>query len=1018
MKSYAPFTFFFLVNFLNILWLQANASGNETDSIALLKFKEGISSDPQNIFGSWNHSLHFCNWFGVRCSSKHQRVTSLELQGRNLVGSISPYIGNLSFLRFINLQNNTLHGPIPQQIGNLFRLQSFLVINNSLTGEIPVNLTRCSELTVIGLQGNNLTGKIPEEIGSLLKLEQLLLSMNNLRGELPATLQNLSSLIAFRATYNGFIGNIPDDMSRLTSLETFSVGANQLSGIIPPSIFNISSLRIFTVTSNHLEGSLPESIGTTLPNLTSFGIGENDFSGSIPSSLFNASQLEIIDLGWNNFSGQVPLTLGNLKSLWRIRLHGNNLGSNSSTDLDFLNSLVNCTNLKILDFGRNNFGGVLPNYVANLSSELNLFYFGRNQIQGSIPGGLENLINLVGLVMNYNFMSGVIPKYIGKLQKLQVLDFFRNRFSGQIPSSIGNLTRLSMLYLSRNRFEGNIPSSFGNLKNLNTLAISYNNLIGTIPVEILSLFSLSQALDLSYNSLTGNLPSEIGKLSTLTALYIQGNNLSGEIPRTIGNCLSLEYLYLDDNSFQGAIPSSFTSLKNLHYLDLSRNNLSGPIPEALESFQYLVYLNLSFNNLEGEIPTGGIFQNASAFSLVGNNKLCGGIPELSTLECPEKERKKRKSLAFKLAIVIPCVAFVVLMMLASFVVYYKLNSKYELSSTSSLMINGLTPDVSYRDLFRATDQFSSANLIGSGNFGSVYKGTLDRRERPVAVKVLNLEQKGAVKTFIAECKALENVKHRNLVKMLTYCSTKDYKGNDFKALVFEYMGNGSLETWLHPDVQSDNQSRNLNFLGRLNIAFDVASAMYYLHDLCERPVIHRDLKPSNVLLDDDMVAHVCDFGLAKLVSTSNAMSKNQLSTNGINGTIGYTAPEYGMGSEASKEGDVYSYGVLVLEMFTGKRPTDKMFEEGLNLRAFVKNAFPDRVLEIVDKRLLSRDDPNPAEGGKMEFISILEKYSLSILKIGLACSRQSPRGRLSKKDVIRELDFIRNAFLNETRTTI
>ncbi|WCJ40511.1 Receptor kinase-like protein Xa21 [Euphorbia peplus] len=1010
MKPYHLFTFFFL--FINLQhWLLAtDALGNETDRIALLKFKEQINGDPHKIFNSWNHSLHFCNWFGIRCSSKHQRVISLDLQGRNLGGSISPYIGNLSFLRFINLQNNTLHGPIPQQIGNLFRLQSFLVVNNSLTGEIPVNLTRCLQLKVIRLQGNNLTGKVPAEIGSLLKLEQLLLSMNNLRGEIPASLGNISSLISFQATYNSLVGNIPNNMNRLKSLETFSVGANQLSGIIPPSTFNISSLRIFVVTSNLVNGSLPESIGSTLPNLRFFGIGENDFSGSIPNSLFNASQLEIIDLGWNHFSGQIPLNLGNLKNLWRIRLHGNNLGSNSSADLDFLTSLVNCTKLKILDFGRNNCGGVLPNSVANLSSELNLFYFGRNQIQGTLPAGFENLINIVGLVMRYNLMTGIIPHYIGKFQNLQVLDFVGNRFSGQIPSSLANLTRLSMLYLSRNRFEGSIPSSFGKLKMLNILAISYNNLTGAIPVEILSIFSLSQVLDLSYNSLTGNFPSEIGKLSSLTSLLIAGNNLSGEIPRTIGNCLSLEYLYLQDNSFQGAIPSSLTSLQNLHYLDLSRNNLSGPVPEALQSFQYLVYLNLSFNDLEGEIPTRGIFKNASAFSLVRNSRVCGGIPELNLPKCLENERKKRKSLAFKLAIVIPCVAFGVLMLLAFVFLYYtKLNSRQKLSSTSFLMVNRLVLDISYKDLFRATDQFSSDNLIGSGNFGSVYKGILDRREKAIAVKVLKLEQKGALKSFTAECKVLLNIKHRNLVKMLTYCSSRDHKGNEFKALVFEYMGNGSLETWLHPHVRSENQSRNLNFLERLNVAFDVASAMYYLHDLCETPIIHRDVKPSNVLLDDDMVAHVCDFGLAKLVSTSNSITHSRLSTSGINGTIGYAAPEYGMGSEASKEGDVYSYGVLVLEMFTGKRPTDKMLEDGLSLHDFVKDAFPDRVIETVDERLISGDD--------LKNLSILEKYGLSILKIGLACSRQSPRGRLSMKDVIRELDFIRNAFLDETTKT-
>eukprot|EP00257_Ricinus_communis_P015779 XP_015573758.1 putative receptor-like protein kinase At3g47110 [Ricinus communis] len=1025
-------------------WLQADAaSGNDTDRLALLKLKEGITSDPNHVLNSWNDSVPVCEWFGITCSPQHHRVTSFVLEGQNLFGSISPFIGNLSFLRFINLQNNSIHGEVPQEVGRLFRLQELLLINNTLQGEIPINLTRCSQLRVIGLLGNNLSGKIPAELGSLLKLEVLSLSMNKLTGEIPASLGNLSSLTIFQATYNSLVGNIPQEMGRLTSLTVFGVGANQLSGIIPPSIFNFSSVTRLLFTQNQLNASLPDNIH--LPNLTFFGIGDNNLFGSIPNSLFNASRLEIIDLGWNYFNGQVPINIGSLKNLWRIRLHGNNLGSNSSSDLAFLTSLNNCTKLRILDFGRNNFGGVLPNSVANLSTELSLFYFGRNQIRGIIPAGLENLINLVGLVMHYNLFTGVVPSYFGKFQKLQVLDLFGNRLSGRIPSSLGNLTGLSMLYLSRNLFEGSIPSSIGNLKNLNTLAISHNKLTGAIPHEILGLTSLSQALDLSQNSLTGNLPPEIGKLTSLTALFISGNNLSGEIPGSIGNCLSLEYLYMKDNFFQGTIPSSLASLKGLQYVDLSGNILTGPIPEGLQSMQYLKSLNLSFNDLEGEVPTEGVFRNLSALSLTGNSKLCGGVPELHLPKCPKKV-KKEHSLMLKLAIIIPCAALCVVLILAFLLQYSKRKSDkkssssimnyFKRSSSSSLMINRILLKLSYRDLCRATNGFASENLIGTGSFGSVYKGFLDQVERPVAVKVLKLEQTGASKSFIAECKVLQNIRHRNLVKMLTFCSSIDEKLNEFKALVFELMENGSLESWLHHDTNSDNQSRNLSFLQRLDIAIDVASALHYLHDLCKRPIIHCDLKPSNVLLDDDMVAHVCDFGLARLLSTSNASSESQFSTAGIKGTIGYAAPEYGIGCAASKEGDVYSFGILLLEIFSGRKPTDEMFKDGLNLHDFVKAALPQRLVQIVDQSLLAaeiqetnalrlatdeEDHQNLMKEGEYTNMSWLradiENCLFSILVIGLNCSSSSPRGRMSMKDVTRQLHLIKNAFLDGSRSS-
>lgn len=261
--------------------------------------------------------------------------------------------------------------------------------------------------------------------------------------------------------------------------------------------------------------------------------------------------------------------------------------------------------------------------------------------------------------------------------------------------------------------------------------------------------------------------------------------------------------------------------------------------------------------------------------------------------CPENKFDKRK-LHRRLELMIPLLSgLLALVLIFSLLIIRRLRKKHVETSAEFLSEFRMFSKVSYKSLYKATDGFSSVNLVGSGSFGMVYKGILEPDEMPVAVKVFHLNNRGNLKSFMSECRTLRNIRHRNLVKIYTSCSTLDFSGHEFKALVYEFMSNGSLESWLHGNPTEQNRDENIKILSmreRLNIAIDVSSALDYLHHCCHGKIVHCDLKPSNILLDEKMIAHVGDFGLAKFIPDASSKSHPTSSSAGLRGTIGYTAP--------------------------------------------------------------------------------------------------------------------------------
>ncbi|RWW29881.1 hypothetical protein GW17_00005565 [Ensete ventricosum] len=958
------------------------------DKAALLAFKSTLTLQSQRALPNWNETTEMCEYVNVTCEGRY--VVGLELGGRLLSGSLSPVLANLTRLRLLDLS------------------------------------------------GNELSGSIPREFSSLRSLKYLDLSHNNLSGV------------------------IPPSLAYLTSLGYLNLATNYLGGQIPASIFyNCTSLDRMDLSTNVLYGHIPSAAGISLPALSILNLYQNYFTGRLPIWLSNSSLLRQLDVGTNNLWGELPTAIIQGKTKLKIlQLSRNNLSSHDdNTNLEpFFLTLSNCSELNELDIAGAGVGGFLPHAIGRGHRNLSIIHLQENLISGAIPPDIANLTNLTLLNLSSNLLNGTIPKEIFRLSKLErlilsnnlligsippeignavsvgLLDLSSNRLSGEIPSSIGNLDRINYLYLHRNELVGSIPAALGGCKSLDDLDLSCNRLTGKLPGEVSGV--VKGVLNLSNNQLEGSLPAELSKMDHVQTIDLSANNFTGRVIPQLSDCVALELINLSHNHLEGQLPTELGNLRNLETLDVSFNGFDGEIPSSLNKCTRLRFFNLSYNDFNGSIPTGGVFSRFTNLSYLENPRLCGSVLHR---DCRRRPPQWRHSRRFLIAISVGGSVVAFLLTLCCVRLVRKMEgmgiaTRGDIFGGSSPVVKWSYPRITYRELVEATEEFSQGRLVGSGSYGRVYRGVL-RDGTVVAVKVLlNLHTGNSTKSFNRECQVLKRIRHRNLMRIITACSLPD-----FKALVLPFMANGSLDSCLY------SSSSDLTLIQRVNICSDIAEGMAYLHHHSPVKVIHCDLKPSNVLLNDDMTALVSDFGIARLVMNvevgSAVENVGNSTANMLCGSIGYIAPgiyasdervmqtmhrnasfhsvtsvvnsvEYGYGGRASTKGDVYSFGVLVLEVVTRKRPTDEVFDGGNSLQQWVKSHYHGGANTVVDSALGSDARKQTPEVRRAWEVAIGE-----LLELGLICTQETPSSRPTMEDAADDLDRLKKYLAGDTTAT-
>ncbi|XP_062115773.1 probable LRR receptor-like serine/threonine-protein kinase At1g56140 isoform X3 [Humulus lupulus] len=832
---------------------------------------------------------------------------------------------------------------------------------------------------------------------SLCHITQLKVYALNVAGPIPEELWSLTFLFDLNLGQNFLTGSLSPSIGNLTKMQYLSLGINALSGEVPKELGQLTELLSLSFASNNFSGPLPRELGN-LKKLIQLGASDNEFTGKIPDFIGNWTNLNTLRLQGNSFEGPIPSTFANLTSLKDLRLSEI---SNVSSSLAFIKDMKS---LSILVLRNNNITGTIPLNIGELQQlqQLDLSF---NKLNGQIPDSLFNISSLSHLFLGNNSLNGTLPQQ--RSTSLLNIDLSYNNLMGSIPSWVNNQQNLH-INLVGNNFTMNSSNNSPLLVGLNCLQKNFPCGLGR---PIYSSFGINSGGFEITSSDKILYEKDVEALGAATHFVTNSNRWAvSNVGAFAGN---------NNATYRGSSSSQFTntldpelfqttrlSASSLRYYGLGLENgnytvklqfaeiaiLSSRSWKSVGRRVFDIYIQgirvlkdfdikkeaggLSFRAVEREF-TANVSQNFLEVHLfwAGKGTCCipaqgtygpsiaaiSATPNFTPTVSNKSPSTKKNHTGLIVGIV---VGFAVLSVLCVLVAIYIAQRRKRAQMNEEFLGMDVKPfTFRYSELKTATNDFNSTNKLGEGGFGPVYKGTLEDG-RVVAVKQLSVTSHQGKSQFVAEIATISAVQHRNLVKLYGCCIE-----GDKRLLVYEYLENKSLDQALF-----GKHSLKLDWSTRFDICMGVARGLTYLHEESRLRIVHRDVKASNILLDYNLIPKISDFGLAKLYDDK----QTHISTR-VAGTIGYLAPEYAMRGHLTEKTDIFAFGVVALELVSGRPNSDSTLdEERMYLLEWAWDLHEQgRELELVDSELSDFE----------------EEEVKRIIGVALLCTQTSPTVR-------------------------